>query len=146
METETRIIVQLLLALFLCGSIGLERELKNKGAGLQTYSLVGLAAAAFTILAVEVGTAFNNLAASLPVVGTIITCVAIICAGVIFRSEKGVEGITTAVGLWAVSSVGISVGLQQYFLATAITLFILFIMVTLGLLEKDVISKKRWPL
>jgi len=146
METETRIILQLLLALILCGSIGLERELKKKGAGLQTYSLVGLAVTAFTILAMEVGTAFSNLSAALPVVGTIITCVAILCAGVIFRSEKGVEGITTAVGLWAVSSIGISVGLQQYFLATVITLFILFILVTLGLLEKDVISKKRWPL
>ena len=44
METEIRVILQLLLALFLCGSIGLERELKKKGAGLQTYSLVGLAA------------------------------------------------------------------------------------------------------
>ena len=146
METETRIILQLLTALVLCGSIGLERELKKKGAGLQTYSLVGLAASAFTILAMEVGTAFNNPAATLPVVGTIITCVAIICAGVIFRGEKGVEGITTAVGLWAVSSVGISVGMQQYFLAVAITLFILFIMISLGLLEKDVISKRRWPL
>ena len=146
METETRIILQLLLALILCGSIGLERELKKKGAGLQTYSLVGLAVTAFTILALEVGTAFCYLSAALPVVGTIITCVAILCAGVIFRSEKGVEGITTAVGLWAVSSIGISVGLQQYFLATVFTLFILFILVTLGLLEKDVISKKRWPL
>ena len=146
METETRIILQLLTALVLCGSIGLERELKKKGAGLQTYSLVGLAASAFTILAMEVGTAFNNPAATLPVVGTIITCVAIICAGVIFRGEKGVEGITTAVGLWAVSSVGISVGMQQYFLAVAITLFILFIMISFGLLEKDVISKRRWPL
>lgn len=44
------IFLKLILAAFLGGLIGLEREYKRKEAGLRTYSLVCLGAALFTII------------------------------------------------------------------------------------------------
>lgn len=138
MAGEIKIIFQLLLTIMLCGIIGLEREFKKKGAGLQTYSLIGLSACAFTVIALQ---SFDPASAEIfdspRVIQAIATGIGFIGAGLIFRGEKGVEGLTTAAGLLVVSAIGVAVGMEQYFLAMVITLLMLFVLVAFGILEKD---------
>ncbi len=142
---EIEIIGQLFLATFFGALIGLEREIKKKGAGLQTYSLVSLATCLFTIILFQ----FLNL---FPLKDTIfnlaglIQAVAIglgfIGAGVIFRQPAGIVGLTTAAGLWMAGAIGIATGAGLYFLAMFSTLLTLLILAGFGLLEEKLFEKK----
>ena len=141
---EIEIICQLLLATFLGALIGLEREIKRKGPGLQTYSLVSLATCLFAIILFQ----FLNLSSGKDTIfnlAGLIQAVAIglgfIGAGVIFRQPSGIVGLTTAAGLWVVGAIGIATGAKLYFLAIFTTLLALLILSGFGLLEEKFFKK-----
>ncbi|UMX47741.1 MAG: MgtC/SapB family protein [Candidatus Nealsonbacteria bacterium DGGOD1a] len=137
MFIELQPLSQLAITIALCGLIGLERETKKKGAGLQTYSLVGLSACAFTMLAMSLYATDGFAPIDLPrVIQAITTGIGFIGAGLIFKGDKGgIEGLTTAAGLLVVSAIGVAVGLQNYFLAISVTAFMLFVFIIFGMLE-----------
>ncbi|WP_027373787.1 MULTISPECIES: MgtC/SapB family protein [Chryseobacterium] len=103
--------------------IGAEREYRNKSAGLRTFILVCFGSCLFTILSLKIGIANpDRLAAN------IITGIGFLGAGVIFKGENKIEGITTATTIWATASIGMAVGSGYvYFslLGTALVLIIL---------------------
>lgn len=122
---EYEIVGRVLLAVLFAGSIGFERELHGKSAGLRTYSLVGMGAAMFTIASI-IG--FDGPDES-RVAAQIVTGVGFLGAGAIFREGVGVEGLTTAAGLWAAAAIGMATGSGEYLLAvtgTATVLAVLF--------------------
>lgn len=143
---ETEIIFQLILALALGGLIGLEREIKRREAGLQTYSLVALGSCVFTLVAFKLIELFAKQEGMVFDPSRIIQAIAIgigfIGAGVIFRHESGIRGLTTAAGLWVTAGIGIVVGAGLYFLAIITTILALFILIVLGFLEKKVLRKE----
>ena len=110
---EYEIVGRVLLAVLFAGSIGFERELHGKSAGLRTYSLVGMGAAMFTIASI-IG--FDGPDES-RVAAQIVTGVGFLGAGAIFREGVGVEGLTTAAGLWAAAAIGMATGSGEYLLA-----------------------------
>lgn len=140
---EIELICQLLLATFLGALIGLEREIKEREAGIQTYSLVSLGSCVFTIIAFYF---FQSFESSTIDVVRIIQAIAIgvgfIGAGTIFKGQKGVEGLTTAAGLWAVAAIGIAVGAKLYFLAIFATLLAILILAGFGKLEEKFFGEK----
>ena len=80
--------------------IGAEREYRNKSAGLRTFILVCFGSCLFTILSLKIGVANpDRLAAN------IITGIGFLGAGVIFKGENKIEGITTATTIWATASI-----------------------------------------
>ncbi|HCM34223.1 MgtC/SapB family protein [Chryseobacterium sp.] len=103
--------------------IGAEREYRNKSAGLRTFILVCFGSCLFTILSIKIGVANpDRLAAN------IITGIGFLGAGVIFKGENKIEGITTATTIWATASIGMAVGSGYvYFslLGTALVLIVL---------------------
>ena len=122
--------------------IGFEREMKKRGAGLQTYSLVGLGSALFAILTFQL---LNQSGASAidptHLIQAVATGIGFIGAGVVFRGEKHVEGLTTAAGLWVVSAIGIAVAMELYTEAVAATLLTLFVLVVFGFFERRIFGK-----
>lgn len=140
---EIELVYQLLLATFLGAFIGLEREIKEREAGLQTYSLVSLGSCVFTVIAFYF---FQSFESSTIDVVRIIQAIAIgvgfIGAGTIFKGKKGVEGLTTAAGLWAVAAIGIAVGAKLYFLAIFATLLAILILAGFGKLEEKFFREK----
>jgi len=142
---ELQIISQLILATVLGALIGLEREIKRKEAGLQTYSLVALGTCLFTIIFFELFNSFFGKTGISFDPSRIIMAIAIgigfIGAGVIFRQSSGVIGLTTAAGLWATAAIGIAVGVKLYFLAIFTTFLSLFILAGFGLLEEKILKK-----
>ena len=142
---ELQIIGQLFLATFLGALLGLEREIKRKEAGLQTYSLVALGTCLFTIISFELFNSFFGKTGISFDPSRIIMAIAIgigfIGAGVIFRQSSGVIGLTTAAGLWATAAIGIAVGVKLYFLAIFTTFLSLFILAGFGLLEEKILKK-----
>ncbi|MGW2793430.1 MgtC/SapB family protein [Streptomyces sp. NPDC001251] len=98
------------LAFLLSAAIGLEREIRQKAAGLRTYTTVGVGAALFTLVSkygfgdvLHVGTIELD-----PSRGTaqIVSGVGFIGAGVIFVHRGSVQGLTTAATIWLTAAVG----------------------------------------
>ncbi len=141
------VIFQLLLAIFLGALIGLERELKRKGAGLRTYSLVALGTCLFTVVAFELFNLYEGKLGILLDPSRIIQAIAVgigfIGAGAIFRQGEGIVGLTTASGLWVTAAIGVAIGVKFYFLATFTTFLTIFILSIFGLLEEKILKTKE---
>lgn len=140
METTTwDLIGRLALGIFLSGVIGLEREIRQKQAGLRTHALVGLGAA----LIIEVSAyGFNGVV--LPgkivldpsrVAAQVVSGIGFIGAGLIFVRQDFVRGLTTAASVWVTAAVGLAAGAGLWQIAVATTLFALAVVEGLELVE-----------
>ncbi len=138
MSIET--ICQLLLATILGAIIGVEREMKRREAGLQTYSLVALGSSLITVIALFLD-GEGIIADPSPVFLAIALGMGFIGAGTIFRREGKVEGLTTAAGLWVTAAIGLAVGVKFYFLAIVTTFLALLIFIGFGFLENKLFKK-----
>jgi len=145
-SSNFQIVFQTILAVILGAFIGLEREIKKKGAGIQTYSLVSLGACLFTIISFELFNSFNgesNIAFDpTRIIQAIAVGIGFLGAGVIFHRPNKIEGLTTAAGLWTVSAIGIAIGAGFYFLATFVTLLAFLVLLGFGFLERKYLNKK----
>jgi putative Mg2+ transporter-C (MgtC) family protein len=106
--------------------LGLERELKDKAAGLKTITVICLGSALFTILSYKVGVADNE---TTRIASYIVSGIGFIGAGVIFKDKLDVSGLTTAGIIWLAAAVGMAIGFGEFYLAgtfIAAALFIIF--------------------
>jgi putative Mg2+ transporter-C (MgtC) family protein len=138
---------ELALALVLSALIGLEREVRQKSAGLRTYTLVGLASA-LIILISKYG--FTNILADGRVVldpsrmaAQIVSGIGFIGGGVIFVRKDLVRGLTTATTIWVTSAVGMACGAGLPLLAIAVTGANFVVVFGFPLLERQ-LPKSRW--
>ena len=94
------------LSLLLGSLLGLEREYQNKPAGFRTIALICVGATLFTILSYRLG---NSVSVD-RVAANIITGIGFIGAGVIFKNNNTVYGLTTASTIWLAAGLGMAVG------------------------------------
>jgi putative Mg2+ transporter-C (MgtC) family protein len=134
--------LRLILAAALAGILGFEREVKRRSAGLRTHMMVSLAAATFTIGALELLHWTDALEESPARVDpsraleAITAGVAFLAAGTIISSRRGTRGLTTGAGMWLAGSIGLVSGIGLYAFALTATLVGLVILLVLGWLEK----------
>ena len=105
---------------------GLERELKDKAAGLKTITVICLGSALFSILSYKVGVGDNE---TTRIASYIVSGIGFIGAGVIFKDKLDVSGLTTAGIIWLAAAVGMAIGFGEFYLAAtfiAAALFIIF--------------------
>ena len=109
-------LLRLVLAAFLGGAIGLEREIKHRPAGLRTNLFICLGAAMFTLLSDAL--AVRYLGDHTRIAAQIIPGIGFIGAGSILHNRGNlVTGITSAATLFVVASVGMAVGGGLYLTA-----------------------------
>lgn len=119
-------LLRLSLAAILGGLIGVERELREREAGLRTHLLVALGSALFTIVGAYGFHAFLESGQSVVradptrIAAQIVTGIGFLGAGAIIRQGLSVRGLTTAATLWVVAAVGLAAG-AGYYSAAAIT-------------------------
>jgi putative Mg2+ transporter-C (MgtC) family protein len=113
-------VLQVVLAMFLGGVLGWQRENWGKWAGPRTFALVSGGSALFTILSITAFGADISRVASQIVVG-----IGFLGAGTILHKENRVVGLTTAAGLWIVSAIGMAVGVRYYTLAIMVSILCL---------------------
>ena len=144
--SELELILRLVLAALLGGVIGYNRSRHNKPAGLRTMALISLGSAAFTLIGIEAVIQLSELqngAKSLTsgvsssinldssrIIAGIVGGVGFLGAGSIIQSRGRVQGMTSAASIWVTATIGVSVGLGLYLLATTIT-FIAFLVLIL---------------
>ena len=112
------IVARLALAAGLTGAIGLERELRERSAGLRTHMLVGVGSALFTIVSAYgwsdfvfgSGVTFDPTR----IAAQIVTGIGFLGAGAIIRQGFSIRGLTTAAGLWVVAAIGMAAGAGYY--------------------------------
>ena len=114
------------LAAVLGGILGLERELREREAGLRTHLLVSVGSALFTIVSAYGFREFLNSNASVVradptrIAAQIVTGIGFLGAGAIIRQGLSIRGLTTAATLWVVAAIGLAAG-AGYYSAAAIT-------------------------
>lgn len=114
-------LVSLSAAFVLGGMIGLERQFRQRTAGLRTNVLVALGAAIF----VDMAARLHGKEGAVHVVAYVISGIGFLGAGVIMREEGNVRGLNTAATLWCSGAVGACAGADLVLEATVATLFIL---------------------
>lgn len=125
------VLVRLGVAAGLTGAIGLERELRERAAGLRTHMLVGVGSALFTIVSAYGWSdfRFSNVSGVVfdptRIAAQIVTGIGFLGAGAIIRHGLAVRGLTTAASLWIVAAIGMAAGAGYYsaaLIATGIVL------------------------
>ncbi len=143
---ELDLLWRLLLALALSSIIGIEREIRQKSAGLRTYALVGTGSALFMLVSAygfaDVLGQHSTLDPS-RVAAQIVSGIGFIGGGVIFVRRDAVRGLTTAAGVWATAAVGMAAGGDLPVLATVTTAIYLLVSSAYPLLER-VLPRSRF--
>ncbi|MBP7555401.1 MAG: MgtC/SapB family protein [Chitinophagaceae bacterium] len=128
---EYEILLRFLLASLWGGIVGIEREYRSKSAGFRTMTLISIGACFFTVISLGIG----NPASPDRIASNIVTGIGFLGAGVIFRGENQINGITTAATIWAVAAVGMGIGAGYYIPAAIACIFILIILALLPYVE-----------
>jgi putative Mg2+ transporter-C (MgtC) family protein len=119
---EQSSLVRLAIALVLGAVIGIERQWRQRAAGLRTNTLVCLGAAAFVDLA-------STLAGptSVQVIAYVVSGVGFLGAGAIIKDGAGIRGLNTAATLWCSAAVGACAGAGEVLDAVYITALLMII-------------------
>src|SRR3982751_4109925 len=114
------ILLRLAVAAILGGAIGFERELRERGAGLRTHTVVSVGSALFTLVSAYafVGPHVDPTR----IAAQIVSGIGFLGAGAIIRQGLSVRGLTTAATLWLVAAIGMASGAGYYDAAIIATL------------------------
>jgi putative Mg2+ transporter-C (MgtC) family protein len=126
------LILRLLLAALLGALLGLEREYRQKPAGLRTNILIAVGSALFTLMSIQLahgGGTPDRIASQ------IVTGVGFLGGGAILRGRTSVHGMTTAATIWVNAAIGMAAGAGEAVMATAATVITLIVLVVLPPIE-----------
>jgi putative Mg2+ transporter-C (MgtC) family protein len=132
---------RLLLAAGLGAVLGLEREYRQKPAGLRTNILIAVGSALFTIVSLKLAPVGDQSR----VAGQIVTGIGFLGGGAIMRYRDTVHGMTTAATIWVNAAIGIAAGAGQFAIATFAATVTLAVLVVLPPIEIYFERRAGWP-
>jgi putative Mg2+ transporter-C (MgtC) family protein len=137
---DGELLLRVVVAGFLTGLLGWERQSAGKPAGFRTLLLVGMAACLFVVAGEAAAVTYPAGASSLRVepfqlIQAVAVGIGFLGSGVVFLTRDGthVMGLTTAASIWATAAIGLTVGFGRYLLAGGTTVLML---VTLRVLRR----------
>ena len=123
-----------------CGFvIGFERQVFGKPAGIRTSILV--CTGAYTFIAIA--NYYQPVEGSVRVLGSLVTGVGFLGAGMMLSKDGIVTGVTSAATIWMLAAIGSLIGFGNYKAALTITFFTLFILIGINVLEKSFKKLRR---
>ena len=138
---------ELLLAFVLSALVGLEREIRQKSAGLRTYTLVGVSAALFMLVSkygfTDVLVTGRVVLDPSRVAAQIVSGIGFIGGGVIFMRRDIVRGLTTAASVWLTAALGMACGAGLPVLAITTTAIHFIVMLVFPRLVVHLPRSKR---
>lgn len=147
MDFNLDMLLRLLLASFLGGLIGLEREIHGRPAGFRTHLLVSLGSCLFVVSSLEFYRVYGNFSGQGPVgvdpgriAAQVVAGIGFLGAGAIIRERASIRGLTTAACLWIAAAIGLACGAGLFVISLAVTAISLG---TLLLLKKVEVTLKR---
>src|SRR3954464_8659835 len=130
MPSIEEFMLRLLMVIGVGGIIGAEREYRSKSAGFRTMILICLGSFLFTTFSKYMSNVSPDRIAS-----NIVTGIGFLGAGVIFKSDNRVNGITTAAAIWAVAALGMGIADGLYLIVAVATAIIMGALLLLEKLE-----------
>jgi putative Mg2+ transporter-C (MgtC) family protein len=130
MNNTEELLFRLLYVISVGGLIGAEREYFSKSAGFRTMILICLGSFLFTTFSAQ----FDDVSTS-RIASNIVTGIGFLGAGVIFKTDNRVNGITTAATIWAVAALGMGIANGAYVLVGFSTIIVLGSLLILTKLE-----------
>ncbi len=130
-------LISMLMAILCGGIIGFEREYRNKSAGFRTIVLITLGSTIFTIVSRHGAGTDDRISAN------IITGIGFIGAGVIFKDQFSVFGLTTAAVIWTSAAIGMTTGIGYHALAFVFTIITLGILLLVTKIERLIGTLKQ---
>lgn len=107
-----------------CGMVvGIERELRQKPAGLRTVMLICVGSTVFTLASILIGS--GSMADRGRIAAQVVTGVGFLGAGAIIRERGTVVGLTTGATIWTAAAVGMIVGAGHAVSGLVLSLFII---------------------
>lgn len=131
-DTATQqIIISCVLGLI----IGFERELSGKDPGLRTFALISMGSCLFTMLSIHSGS-IGSPADPGRIAAQVVAGIGFLGAGTIFRSPRGVSGLTTAALMWVTAGMGMAVGFGMIHEALTTFVITLLLVIVIGMFHK----------
>lgn len=127
MQFELELVLRVLAGIGFGAAIGIERQWRQRMAGLRTNALVSAGAALFVVLSVGM----DDDASPTRVAAQVVSGIGFLGAGVIIRDGVSVRGINTAATLWCAAAVGSLAGAGLYWLGLAGTAGVILVHVLL---------------
>ena len=137
------VLLRLSVAAALGGAIGLERELRERQAGLRTHLVVCVGSALFTLVSAYGFSDWGVRVDPTRIAAQIVTGIGFLGAGAIIRQGLSVRGLTTAATLWLVAAIGMGAGAGYYWAAIAGTALTIFALWPLRLVTSETIDRVR---
>lgn len=116
-NTEVIFVIDTIFAIAAGIAIGMERESRNKDAGISTHSLVILGAMLFTFLSSQVDPASKSRIAAQVVSG-----IGFLGAGLILKEGTNVKNLTTAASIWFAGGIGMAFGFGYHLVGFVATI------------------------
>ena len=131
------LIIRIFVAVLIGSIVGVEREYKNRPAGLRTHVLVCLGACVIALIEciflhdlddnthVPITYNFGRMSAQ------VISGIGFLGAGTIFMQEKKIGGLTTAASLWNTACLGLATGYGYYWMSIIVCILVLGVLLVL---------------
>ena len=130
-------VIRFVFALLAGTLIGIDREYKNRGAGIKTHVLVCLGSAMVMMTSHYIAVTYPDIKSDVTrIPAQVISGIGFLGVGTIIVTGKNqVRGLTTAAGLWASACLGLAAGIGYIEGATLGTVLVLFTLKVLNLLD-----------
>jgi len=139
---DPSIALKLILAAILGGIIGIEREIRDKPAGLRTNILICVGSALFMSISTKVAEMLGGDPTR--IAAQIISGIGFLGAGAVLHSHGFVLGLTTAATIWVVAGVGMALGSGMYTVAVFTTVMSLITLYFLSFIEDKIQGRKSY--
>ena len=129
------ILLRMAVAVAIGGAIGIDREIKNRPAGMRTHVLVCVGAALVALIEYQtvacvvslnhgegIGVSMGRITAG------VVSGVGFLGAGTIFMSKHRMSGLTTAASLWCTACIGLAAGFGFHAMAIAAGVLVLVVL------------------
>jgi putative Mg2+ transporter-C (MgtC) family protein len=139
-------LIEILASVFCGAVVGIERERRDKPAGLRTVILISVGSTIFTLVSCLVARAVDpgrSFADPGRIAAQVAPGIGFLGAGAIIRGRGGVTGLTTAATIWAVAAVGVAIGAGFVAAGLVCTLIIFLTLSVVQRLEWVVVGRCR---
>lgn len=135
---------KVLFAILCGGLIGLERELKNKPAGIKTNILICIGASLYTSVSVLISMTHSEngyYGDPARVAAQIVSGIGFLGGGTIIQARGTILGLTTAATIWVVAAIGICIGIGHADIGIACSITVILVLVASNWFEDRVLGR-----